>query len=309
MSNAFPGGVWPVMVTPFTKEKKIDYAALEELIDWYIKNGADGLFAVCQSSEMFFLTDEEMLDIAVFVKEKAAGRVPVIASGHTASSLKDQKRQIQRMAETGVDAVILITNRLAAEREGDQVFRSNLYELISEIPEEIPLGFYECPVPYKRLMSSELLKEIAATGRFYFLKDTCCDRKEIEVRLKAVQGTPLKIYNANTATLLDTLQAGVAGYSGVMANFQPDLYAWLISNFQRELQRAEELQNFLSVSALIERQNYPVNAKYFLQLQGLLWTTEKRTDGDSLNATEKLEVRQLQQLTSQYQDRFTFTSL
>ena len=48
----FPGGVWPVMLTPFTEENQVDYPALKELVEWYIENGVDGLFAVCQSSEM-----------------------------------------------------------------------------------------------------------------------------------------------------------------------------------------------------------------------------------------------------------------
>ena len=82
MNNDFPGGVWPVMLTPFTKENEVDYDALGQLVEWYIANGVSGLFAVCQSSEMFFLSLEERVGIARFVKEKANGRVPVIASGH-----------------------------------------------------------------------------------------------------------------------------------------------------------------------------------------------------------------------------------
>ena len=77
----FPGGVWPVMLTPFTEENQVDYPALKELVEWYIKNGVDGLFAVCQSSEMFKLTLKERVTAAAKVKEYAAGRVPVIASG------------------------------------------------------------------------------------------------------------------------------------------------------------------------------------------------------------------------------------
>ena len=79
--NDFPGGVWPVMLTPFTEENQVDYAALKELVEWYIENGVDGLFAVCQSSEMFKLTLKERVTAAAKVKEYAAGRVPVIASG------------------------------------------------------------------------------------------------------------------------------------------------------------------------------------------------------------------------------------
>ena len=28
-------GVWPVMITPFTADNRIDYAAVEKIIEWY----------------------------------------------------------------------------------------------------------------------------------------------------------------------------------------------------------------------------------------------------------------------------------
>lgn len=33
----FPGGVWPVMLTPFTEENQVDYAALKELVEVHQK--------------------------------------------------------------------------------------------------------------------------------------------------------------------------------------------------------------------------------------------------------------------------------
>ena len=91
-------------------------------------------------------------------------------------------------------------------------------------------GFYECPYPYKRVLSAENIKWCADTGRFFFLKDTCCDARQIQEKLKVLKGTQLKLYNANTATLLESLRGGAAGYSGVMANFHPELYEWLCKN-------------------------------------------------------------------------------
>ena len=38
-------GLWPVMITPFTRDGEIDYASLERLIAWYEDNGVTGLFA------------------------------------------------------------------------------------------------------------------------------------------------------------------------------------------------------------------------------------------------------------------------
>ena len=74
-------GVWPTMITPFTKGDDLDLGALESLVDWYIDGSVDGLFAVCQSSEMFFLSLEERVRLARAVVEFAEGRVGVVASG------------------------------------------------------------------------------------------------------------------------------------------------------------------------------------------------------------------------------------
>ena len=89
MSHEFPGGVWPVMLTPYTEDNEVDEQALVQLVEWYIGKGVNGLFAVCQSSEMFFLSLEERLNVARTVVRAAAGRVPVIASGHISDAFED----------------------------------------------------------------------------------------------------------------------------------------------------------------------------------------------------------------------------
>ncbi|MFH5181693.1 dihydrodipicolinate synthase family protein [Paenibacillus sp. TAB 01] len=304
MSMRIAEGVWPTMVTPFTEDNEIDYPALERAVEWYIGRGVDGLFAVCQSSEMFFLSLEERVQLAAFVKEKAGGRVPVIASGHISDSLEDQAEELQAIAATGIDALVLLTNRLAAQDESDDVWLANLQKLLQRLPEDIPLGFYECPFPYKRLISPELLRWCAGTGRFLFLKDTSCDVESMKAKLEAVQGTGLNIYNANSATLLETIRLGVTGYSGVMANFHPELYVWLMRNGAAQPERAEELSNFLSIASLIERQLYPVNAKYHLMLEGIFNTLVSRTRNQiEFTATYRLEVEQLQRLTQTAAER------
>ena len=61
--RSFNRGVYPVMLTPFTEDDQVDYESLGRLVDWYIEKGVDGLFADCQSSEMFFLSLEERLNL------------------------------------------------------------------------------------------------------------------------------------------------------------------------------------------------------------------------------------------------------
>ena len=290
----FPGGAWPVMLTPFSADAKtVDYEALKALTNWYIDNGCSGLFSDCQSSEMFFLTKEERVKIAKTVMDTAACRVPVIVSGHISDSFEDQKDELNAIAALKPDALIFITNRFAKEDESDAVWLENLKKIMATLPEDLPLGLYECPYPYKRLVSLENLKWCAQTGRFHFLKDTCCDLALLKERAAAVKGTKLKIYNANTSTLRDSILAGCEGFCGVMASFQMKLY----DNLHDE--KAQKVQDLLTITSLIERQYYPVNAKYYLgTYEGVPMTTGTRTkDAAGLTETFKEEVRALKALT------------
>lgn len=301
--NKFPGGVWPVMLTPFTKDNEVDYPSLAELVKWYISKGIDGLFAVCQSSEMKELSLAERIKIAQFVVEKAEGRVPVIASGHISTTLEEQAQEINAISATGIDAFILVTNRMATKDENDDIWITNLQKLLSMIDDKIPLGFYECPFPYKRVMSEKVTRWCAESGRFYFIKDTSCDINNIRMKLEICRDTNIKIYNANTTTLLDSLKLGAAGYSGVMANMHPELYSWLCK-YPRE-SSAEKLSDELTVLSFIEKQLYPVNAKYFLQLEGISINLDCRTkDLMCFSETFAKEVQMIHRITKRLDSEF-----
>lgn len=302
MTKEFPNGVYPVMLTPFTENNEVDYEALGKLIDWYIEKGVNGLFADCQSSEMFFLSLEERVKIGEFVKKHADGRVPVVTSGHISDSLEDQAKELTAIAGTGADAVILLTNRLAKENESDEGWLENLKKLLEMIPKDVPLGFYECPYPYKRIISPELLKWCADTGRFYFIKDTSCDIENMKAKLEVIKGTNLKLFNANTSTLLETLELGASGYSGVMANFHPELYVKLCNIYKENPSKARKIADFLTVASLIERQVYPVNAKFYQKSIGNFNSIMTRTrDIKELNATGILEIQQFVRFNEEFE--------
>lgn len=180
------------MITPFTEDNKIDYDAVLRIIEWYDKNGVDGIFAVCQSSEMFELSPQERVELAKFIINNTPKHMGVIASGHCAEKVEDQIREAQTVIDAGVDAYVFISNQFAKENESEDVAKKNIEYLLDHIDGDM-FGVYECPAPYKRLLSPELLKWCAETEKFAFSKDTCCDLDQLEAKCKAVEGTGLKI--------------------------------------------------------------------------------------------------------------------
>lgn len=297
-------GVWPVMITPFTADNKVDYNAVLRIIEWYDKQGVTGIFAVCQSSEMFFLSKEERYQLAKFVIDNTPKHIGVIVSGHVAESVEDQIREAQAIVDAGADSYVFISNQFARENEGDGVAMKRIEYLISHI-EADSFGVYECPAPYKRLLTPEMLRWMAETGKFAFLKDTCCDLDQLKAKCDAVRGTSLKIFNANAATLLESLKMGCAGYSGVMANFHAGLYAWLCANYEKEPERAQEMMNFLGAASMTECQVYPVNAKYHMNLIGVpMELTTRMKDPALLTGSKRLEIEQFYACEEMFRKHF-----
>ena len=264
------------MITPFKKNGEIDFGGLTNLVNWYINNGADLLFSVCQSSEMQFLSLDERVALARHVKEVAAGRIPVIASGHVSDRLEDQARELNAIASTGVDGLVLVTNRLDATGQGGNKFLNDLTWLMDQLPVDLPLGLYECPAPYRRLLSDDEITFCAQSGRFVVLKDVSCDLPTVKRRVALTAGTPLSIVNANAAIAFDAMKAGSRGFTGVFTNFHPDLYKWLLTHWSEHPDLADELSVYLALAAMAEPMGYPKLAKLYHQRLGTFSCTDSR---------------------------------
>jgi 4-hydroxy-tetrahydrodipicolinate synthase len=268
------------MLTPFTPDDRVDYDGLGNLIEWYLANGADALFAVCLSSEMFHLSRDERRAIGRFVAERVRGRVPVLVSGHVGETAEAQAEDLRAMADTGADAVVLISNRLGSD---PAAFRPQVETLMRALPSDMGLGFYECPAPARRLLGDGELRWCADTGRFRVLKDVSCDLAVIIRRLEITAGSPLAICNANAALAFDAIKAGARGFCGIFSNFAPDLYQWLLEYGEQQPDLAARIAPVLSLGSLCERFGYPALAKRYHRRLGTFASEHCRAPGPDFN--------------------------
>ena len=300
--------IFTTMITPYKKDGSIDYETAEKYVDFYFESGLGGIFAVCQSSEIFYLSLEERVELNRRVYKRAkeleakSGRpFTVVSSGHVSDTLEEQARELCAIWESGTDALILITNRLDPKCEGDDVFIKNAEALIEKLPADVKLGLYECPYPYKRLVTPKILDWCLSTGKFYYMKDTCCDAEMIAQRCKQLKGSSFKLLNANCQTLLESMRSGADGYCGIMCNFHPKLYAWLGENFEKSPQKADLVQSFIGTFGFTEvGLAYPLTAKFHMNLCGIPTENVARNrDSDELTDYARSCMKQMK-LASDY---------
>ena len=289
-------GIYPTMIVAYKESGEIDYEAMGELIEWYIKEGVHGIFALCQSTEIVYLSIEERLTLGKFVMDKVAGRVPVVMSGMTADTLEGQIEEAKLIAALKPDALVLLSNRI--DNDEHYTLTEKVKLILKELPEDMPLGIYEIPVPYKRLITDEELEFMAKSGRFAFIKDTCCDIDLMRRRAEIVKGCNFGLFNANAATVLDTFRIGYAGFSGIMANIHPALYVWLFEN--QNDPKADRILQYIAMTSVIEARCYPVIAKRYLrEYVGLPITDVCRSMKDTNVPAVAYELRAVHELTKE----------
>ena len=275
-----------MMLNAFHDDGSIDWRGVDALTDWYIEGGSAGLFACCGSSEMFHLDDIERLEVTRRVVQRSAGRVPVVATGTFGGPVDDQAAFVRRMADTGVSAVVVIVCLLADREENEDVLKRNMERLL-ERTDPIPLGLYECPTPYHRLISPGLFGHLGNTDRFLYHKDTVCNIEMLRPKIDAVRSTRLGVFNAHFETGLEGLRHGAAGISPVAANAFPELFSWLCAEYEGQPETAEEVQRMMTALAPVVNNKYLVTCKRYLQRAGLPITTRCRSTDTRLTAFDE----------------------
>jgi 4-hydroxy-tetrahydrodipicolinate synthase len=303
-AQRLPHGSYPAMLTAFLDDGQIDWEGVDRLTDFCIDHSAAGIFACGLSAEVGEMNDEEKGALAERIVRHAAGRVPMVVGAITSGSIEQQATLARRVHDAGADVVAIAVCQLANEDEDDQQWIANAESLLEKLPAELRLSMYECPWPYHRLLSLDMLRWAAGTRRFHFMKDTCCTISTIRDRLTLLQDSPLQLLNANTATLLASLQAGADGFCGIGANYLPKLYAWLCQNYSRQPQQAAALQDFLaSTVPLTESPTYPALAKEYLRQQGLKIGTYSRKLPAGLAADGADQLAQMRRNETEWLER------
>ena len=280
----------PVMITPFNLKAKVDLDVVSMLVEFYLAAGVKGFFANCLSSEMYSISEDERLELTRHVVRVVDGRVPIVATGSFGLTIEDKAEFAGRIYDTGIDAVILITGHYANVDDSDGILLRN-FEKMFRLTGNIPMGLYECPAPYKRIITPDVFKSLLDTGRLVYHKDTSIDLEQVKAKLDVLNGGDygLEFYDAHTPNAMYSLQMGAKGMSSISGNFYPEVLVWMCEH-ANDPDRQEDvrwLQGELSRVDPLIHIAYPMSAKYFLQKRGLPVRTISRAHALELTGQQK----------------------
>ena len=278
----------PVMLTAYKRNGEIDYPGMSRLMDFYLESGARGFFANCLSSEMYHLSPGERIKLTKHVVDHVDGTFPVVASGSFGDSVQEKADFIRKMKDTGVDAVILITAHLADKQETDEQLMTTTQKIMDNTV-GIALGTYECPNPYKRVVTPAVTRFLVESGRFIYHKDTTEDIQQIRQKLQLSKGSNWGLYNAHIGSAADSLRSGALGLSPIAGNFYPEIISWMCENAERPEKKEDVdwLQDQLILTEKKIGRQYQLGARYFLNKRGLKISPNCRSSDGKLETEQR----------------------
>lgn len=254
-------GAAVAIVTPFN-DNGINYAVLEELINFQINNKIDSILICGTTGEASTMPDEEHKKAIKFAVDTINGRVPVIAG--TGSNDTRHAIELSKYAQdVGADAILSVTPYYnKTTQKGLVAHFTKIAESVS-----IPVILYNVPSRTSMNIDPPTLYELSKVPNINAVKE--CNLLQVPDVAKLC-GDELVLYSGEDANILPMLSLGAKGVISVAANLIPERMHNLVMSFldgnvveSRRLQ----LDNLDLINALFLETN-PIPVKKALDIMG-----------------------------------------
>ena len=260
-------GVYPALITPFTKDDEVDAAGLKRMVEYVEEGGVAGIVPCGTTGESATLSHEEhkrVIDIVV-----ANAKVPVIA-GTGSNNTREAVELTRYAADAGAEACLLITPYYNKPNV------RGLKEHFRQIGDsaDIPLILYNIPSRTGLNMSAETMVEIAAeVESVKGVKEASGNLKQVGaiIKLAKERGLDFTVVAGDDFLTLPIMSLGGKGVISVAANIAPQPMSEMVNAMlSGDIEKAKEinLRLFPLFEAMFLETN-PIPVKRTAELMGL----------------------------------------
>ncbi|TCL74154.1 N-acetylneuraminate lyase [Hydrogenispora ethanolica] len=280
-------GIYPALITPFTKEGGINHQALREIVRLNLEKGVDGFYVGGSTAEAFMLSQEERKAILETVADEAGGKAAIIY--HIGCIHTEHAAELGKFAaKVGVDALSSVPPFYY--KFSFQEIKDYYFDLIEQTG--LPMIVYNIPAFSGVNFSIANVKELTANPRVIGIKHTSYDLFQLE-QMKTIDSR-LTIFNGHDEVFLAGLAMGADGAIGSTYNFMAEKFVAINRLYAAgRIQEAQQLQVEANqvIDLLIEVGVFQ-GIKYVLNLMGID-SGECRKPFRSLNDEQKQRLAKL----------------
>ncbi|PUB34771.1 4-hydroxy-tetrahydrodipicolinate synthase [Elizabethkingia sp. YR214] len=198
-------GIYPAVLTPFTKEGEIDFEMFAKNTEAQIKAGVHGIILAGTLGEASVLETEEKFELLKYAKKITAGRIPVIlnlAENTTKSAISYAKKA----KELGADGLMLLP---PMRYKADNYEVTEYFKSVASAT-DLPILIYNNPVDYGIYVTLEMFEELVACPTIQAVKESTRDLANVTRMINRFDNR-IKILGGVDTICLETLMLGADG--------------------------------------------------------------------------------------------------
>jgi 4-hydroxy-tetrahydrodipicolinate synthase len=260
-------GTGVALVTPFTKDFKLDYSALGKVVDFVIRDGVEYVVTLGTTGETPTLNKEEKKDIINYTYEKVNGRVPVVVGvgGNSTSEV------IEDLEKLPLDKAIAVLSASPYYNKPSQEGLFQHYKALAAATIK-PIILYNVPGRTGRNLNADTVIRLAKeVDNIAGLKEAGGDMAQC---MQILRDKPQDFFvvSGDDALALPQIACGMEGVISVAANSFPKTFSEMVRQaLKGDFKKAKGLNDTLiEAYDIMFSENNPAGVKAFLTELGLI---------------------------------------
>ena len=269
MMQALKGSL-VALVTPMNPDGEIDYQSLDNLIDWHIQEGTNGIVSVGTTGESATIDFSEHIDVISHTVKYVDKRVPVIA-GTGANSTSEAVDLTKEAKKVGADCALLVTPYYNKPNQKGLI--THYTKIANSV--EIPQMLYNVTSRTACDLIPESVEILSKHQNIIGIKEALNDQTRMKELIKLTKDDGLNyfyIFSGDDGSFLDLLMLGGHGVISVAANVVPSNISNICRDFFgdgikisiKENKRLSNLYDLLFI------ESNPIPVKWMLFKMGLI---------------------------------------
>lgn len=252
------------LVTPFTKDGKINFNKLKELIDYQIENETDAIIICGTTGEGSTINYDEKIECFEKAVKYASGRVPIIA-GTGSNSTAYSQMMIREAEKTGIDAHLIVTPYY--NKTSQRGIIEHYYTLADTA--EKPVIVYNVPSRTGVNILPETYSELSKHPNIAGVKEAGGNLTQMMNTIKLC-GDKLDIYVGNDDQTASSTAMGAKGVISVLANICPkETHDMALSGVIGDTEKSHIIQmRYLKLISLLFSDVNPIPVKAAMNYLG-----------------------------------------
>lgn len=257
-------GAGVAIITPFTKEGKVNYPALKTILEYQIAHGTDAIVICGTTGESATLSHEEHTEAIRFTVETVAHRIPVIAG--TGSNDTAYALHLSNEAEKiGVDGLLMVTPYYnKASQAGLIKHYTYLADRVST-----PIIIYNVPSRTGCDVKPETYAELSKHKMIYAAKEASGNISTIAKTISLCE-KDFAIYSGNDDQITAIMSLGGKGVISVLSNVAPQVaHDIAASALAGDFEQSRKLQiEYLELCNALFMDVNPIPVKQAMNMMG-----------------------------------------